>query len=65
MDCVEKESEVNCQHRECCNQLIRSGIGSGQRIMPGAGPPRLEAYVEKKKKNSPLFSSEITLRGLD
>ena len=50
VDCVEKESVVNCQHRECCNQLIRSGIGSRQRIMPGAGPPRLEAYVEKKKK---------------
>lgn len=30
LDCVEKESEVNCRHRECCNQLIRSGIGCGQ-----------------------------------
>lgn len=67
LDGVEKESEVNSPPRECCNQLIRPGIGSGQgkhhthaRFWPFQARGKCE-----KEKNPSLFSSEITLRSLD
>ena len=67
LDGVEKESEVNSLHRECCNQLIRPGTGSGQ----GKQHPHARCWpsqargICEKGKNSPLFGSETTLTSLD
>lgn len=66
LDYVEKESKVNSQLRECCNQLMESGIA---RVKDNQHPRQVLAIpgyrdVGKKDK-SPLLTLEIMLICLD